>query len=371
MYGSFSEESLAEFIKLTYGDEAENFSEEDFFSFTRCVRPNGSTYGTAGRCKKGTETSAKEVAPSSSRTRPKAAIESDMQQLTSSGAMQQAGIAGIKARAKHAALKAELKKPLKDNVIGNPTPAQRAAMENKIALTRNKNIQADRAALTKKIAKEMGKDPRDLDVSREVAKREKEMADKREANKRQLEADKYKPTQTDKESALKAVRDEAAKRAAAGDDKGVDAAIKAYNNIKKGDTKEEKANSVRLNEVTKEITTLQSMADKAREDGFMDRAVDLGKRAGKLIRERADLKTKIERAKSPADLATPQRQGKADVDRIRDYAKDEAAKLKALNDTQKQNPNNANDPAVASRKKILERNVAATEKQLKELEEKR
>ena len=308
MYGSFSDESLAEFIKLTYGDEAENFSEEDFFSFTRCVRPNGSTYGTAGKCKKGTETSAKEVAPSSHRTRPKAAIESDMQQLTSSGAMQQAGIAGIKARAKHAALKAELKKPLKDNVIGNPTPAQRAAMENKIALTRNKNTQADRAALTKKIAKEMGKDPRDLDVSREVAKREKEMADKREANKRQLEADKYKPTQTDKESALKAVRDEAAKRAAAGDDKGVDAAIKAYNQIKKGKTK------------------------------------------------------------SPADLATPQKMGSADVDRIRNYAKDEAAKLKALNDAQKQNPNNANDPAVASRKKILERNVAAAEKELKGLE---
>ena len=214
MYGGFSEESLTEFIKLTYGDEAENFSEEDFFSFTRCVRPNGSTYGTAGKCKKGTETGAKEVTPSSSRTRPKAAIESDMTRLTSSGAMQQAGLAGIKARAKHAALKAELKKPLKDNVIGNPTPAQRAAMENKIALTRNK----------------------------------------------------------------------------------------------KGETK------------------------------------------------------------SPADLATPQKQGQADVDRIRNYAKDEAAKLKALNDAQKQNSNNANDPPVASRKKILERNVAAAEKQLKELE---
>jgi hypothetical protein len=74
------------------------------------------------------------------------------------------------------------------------------------------------------------------------------------------------------------------------------------------------------------------------------------------------------RAKSPADLVTPQKQGKADADRIRKYASDEAAKLKALNDAQKQNSNNANDPAVASRKKILERNVAAANKELKDLE---
>jgi len=131
--------------------------------------------------------------------------------------------------------------------------------------------------------------------------------------------------------------------------------------------KEDKANSVRLNEVTKEITTLQSMADKAREDGFMDRAVDLGKRAGKLIRERADLKTKIEKAKSPADLATPQKQGKADVDRMKKYLKDEADKLKNLNDSIQKNSSRANDPDVLSRRRVLERNVAAVKNQLRDL----
>jgi hypothetical protein len=74
------------------------------------------------------------------------------------------------------------------------------------------------------------------------------------------------------------------------------------------------------------------------------------------------------KAKSPADLATPQKQGKADVDRIKKYLQDESDKLKNLNDAQKQNPGRSNDPDVASRKKILERNVAAANKQLKDLE---
>jgi hypothetical protein len=241
MHGSFSDESILEFIKLAYGEDVTNFSEEDIFSFTRCMRPNGSTYGTAGKCKKGTETGAKEVKPTSGRTRPKAAIESDMRKLTSSGAMQEKGLAGIKARAKHAALKAEL-----------------------------------------------NESRRDVD---------------------------HTTTAAGKKSALDAVRNEAAKRAAAGDDKGVDAAIKAYNNIKKAQTKEESTPK-----------------------------------------------------RSQVDLVTPQKQGQADVDRMKKYLKDESDKLKNLNDAQKQNPSRPSDPDVVSRRKVLERNVAAVEKQLKDLE---
>ena len=58
----------------------------------------------------------------------------------------------------------------------------------------------------------------------------------------------------------------------------------------------EKAGKTEMNRLTNEIKSLQSMADKARENGFMDRAVDYGKKAGKLIRERADLKNKSETA---------------------------------------------------------------------------
>ena len=46
------------------------------------------------------------------------------------------------------------------------------------------------------------------------------------------------PTAADKKSALDAIRNEAAKRAAAGDEKGVDAAIKAYARLAKAQTKE-------------------------------------------------------------------------------------------------------------------------------------
>ena len=90
----------------------ENFSEDaqNVLDFARCQRPDGSFYGTGGQCRKGSPTGAKEK--TATRTRPKAAIESDMKKLSSSGAMAAKGTAGVKAREAHAALKAELKKPL-------------------------------------------------------------------------------------------------------------------------------------------------------------------------------------------------------------------------------------------------------------------
>ena len=60
MKGHFSEESLSQFVKLAYAETSQNFSEEDFFSFTRCVRPNGTAYGTGGKCRKGTEEASQE-----------------------------------------------------------------------------------------------------------------------------------------------------------------------------------------------------------------------------------------------------------------------------------------------------------------------
>ena len=69
--------------------------------------------------------------------------------------------------------------------------------------------------------------------------------------------------------------------------------------------------------------------------------------------------------RSQVDLVTPQKQGPSDVERMKKYLKDESDKLKNLNDAQKQNPSRSNDPDVVSRKKVLERNIAAVEKQLK------
>ena len=61
MKGSFSEEALLRFAELSAESQGLDFSEGSVYDFTRCVRPNGSFYGTRGRCKKGSETGAKEV----------------------------------------------------------------------------------------------------------------------------------------------------------------------------------------------------------------------------------------------------------------------------------------------------------------------
>ena len=55
MNGSFSEEALLRFSELAAQSQSANFSEGGTYDFTRCVRPNGTAYGTDGRCRKGTE----------------------------------------------------------------------------------------------------------------------------------------------------------------------------------------------------------------------------------------------------------------------------------------------------------------------------
>jgi hypothetical protein len=60
MNGHFSEEALLRFAQLAAQTQSSDFSEEGAYDFTRCVRPDGSAYGTGGKCRKGTE-GAKEI----------------------------------------------------------------------------------------------------------------------------------------------------------------------------------------------------------------------------------------------------------------------------------------------------------------------
>lgn len=55
MFGSFSEEALAEYSEMVAQTQSADFSEGDTYDFTRCMRPNGSIYGTRGQCRKGVE----------------------------------------------------------------------------------------------------------------------------------------------------------------------------------------------------------------------------------------------------------------------------------------------------------------------------
>jgi hypothetical protein len=64
MKGHISEEALAAYTQLVADSLGVDFSEGgDTYDFTRCVRPDGSSYGSRGKCRKGTEAGAKQEAP--------------------------------------------------------------------------------------------------------------------------------------------------------------------------------------------------------------------------------------------------------------------------------------------------------------------
>lgn len=59
MFGSFDSDTLERYAQLAAQKAGVDFAEGDYYDFTRCVRPDGSVYGTGGQCRKGTETGAK------------------------------------------------------------------------------------------------------------------------------------------------------------------------------------------------------------------------------------------------------------------------------------------------------------------------
>ena len=60
MKGSFSEDALAAYQQALAERDGMDYSEGDSYDFTRCVRSDGSFYGTRGKCKSGKDAGAKE-----------------------------------------------------------------------------------------------------------------------------------------------------------------------------------------------------------------------------------------------------------------------------------------------------------------------
>jgi hypothetical protein len=60
--GRFSEEAFEKYQRLLTEQGNLEFSEGETYDFTTCIRPDGSAYGTRGKCRKGTEGEAR-VAP--------------------------------------------------------------------------------------------------------------------------------------------------------------------------------------------------------------------------------------------------------------------------------------------------------------------
>jgi len=57
--GGFTAEALEAYQKALAEQAGTDFAEGDSYDFTTCIRPDGSAYGTGGKCRKGNEGEAK------------------------------------------------------------------------------------------------------------------------------------------------------------------------------------------------------------------------------------------------------------------------------------------------------------------------
>ena len=61
MNGHFSEKSLKNYLEMVEDYWGQDFSESSVYDFARCVRSDGTAYGTGGKCRKGTEEEKKDL----------------------------------------------------------------------------------------------------------------------------------------------------------------------------------------------------------------------------------------------------------------------------------------------------------------------
>lgn len=119
--GGFSEEALL-LYQLAAFDKAYEFSEEEgeTYDFTRCMRPDGTFYGTSGTCKKGSSAGSKaSVKPTTPKGKKPRATSSQLKES-------QAKLFDD-AKAKHAAAKAAEKafKQVERETKGDKSPEAR------------------------------------------------------------------------------------------------------------------------------------------------------------------------------------------------------------------------------------------------------
>lgn len=81
MQGSFSPEAVELYSELINSKHNQNFSETENYDFTRCIRPDGTSFGTDGKC-----SPPNKPAPASKAPNPKAeALEKKAEELMSGG----------------------------------------------------------------------------------------------------------------------------------------------------------------------------------------------------------------------------------------------------------------------------------------------
>ena len=117
MKGSFSEDALEQFARLAAEKQGLDFSEGEVYDFARCVRSDGSFYGTGGKCRKGTEAGDKEEEAPKTKggKKRRATAEAKKEAKAASRAAAGAKVSANAARTR--ALKEELEK-IKDKMKG-------------------------------------------------------------------------------------------------------------------------------------------------------------------------------------------------------------------------------------------------------------
>jgi hypothetical protein len=77
MKGSINEEALAEYSRLAAEKLGVDFAEGEVYDFGRCMRADGSFYGTSGKCRKGSEAGGKGKEAASQGSKPSGPDELD------------------------------------------------------------------------------------------------------------------------------------------------------------------------------------------------------------------------------------------------------------------------------------------------------
>jgi hypothetical protein len=158
MHGHFSNESLEAYEALIADKVSLDFSEAQVYDFTRCVRPDGSAYGTGGKCRKGTrEDKTEEPKPRKKRTETRNAAkaaketeETDVKNLTKKSPVKRqkkttgkvsspdSGDKGAEtAQRLRETLDETLSRLKKDKQISSPAP-EKPPVENKTVITGGK-----------------------------------------------------------------------------------------------------------------------------------------------------------------------------------------------------------------------------------------
>jgi hypothetical protein len=170
MLGGFSEEAL-QLFQLAASEQSYEFSEGDeVYDFTRCMRPDGSFYGTSGTCKKGSAAGAKEKeAPKTAGGRKRRATAEG--KAADAAARKAAGGAKRSATAGRARLLKEELDKVKDKMRGADSETQNRLLKEASAAADSRSKAGETApkASRKKIAAAKARqEGRDVELDKQV-----------------------------------------------------------------------------------------------------------------------------------------------------------------------------------------------------------